>query len=91
MEILNELHQFVDMAEKNRKYPPNTAQGRRAALNLFETVLTQDEKESLDLIQERMQEIYLSLISKYKDSFSWYSDRLRIFIDGICFGELCMA
>lgn len=60
----------MDLAEKNRKYPANTAHGRRAALKLFDTVLNADERESLDLIQERIGEIYLSLISKHKDSFS---------------------
>ncbi len=70
MEEFQKLYEFIDLAEKNRKYPVNTAHGRRAALNLFDTVLTQDEKESLSLIQERMKEIYLSLISKHKDAFS---------------------
>lgn len=64
------LHEFVDLAEKNRKYPANTAHGRRAALKLFDTVLNPDERESLDLIQERIGEIFLSLISKHKDAFS---------------------
>jgi len=72
-EELQKLYEFIDLAEKNRKYPANTAHGRRAALNLFDTVLTQDEKESLTLIQERMKEIYLSLISKHKDVFSMAS------------------
>jgi len=64
------LHEFINLAQKNRKYPANTAHGRRAALKLFETVLHADELESLDLIDERIQEIYLSLISKHKDTFS---------------------
>lgn len=64
------LYEFVDLAEKNRKYPANTAHGRRAALKLFETVLHPDERQSLDLIKERVEEIYLSLISRHKDSFS---------------------
>lgn len=64
------LYEFIGLAQKNRKYPNNTAQGKRAALKLFETVLHPDELESLDLIEERMKEIYLSLISRHKDSFS---------------------
>ncbi len=70
IEEFQKLSEFIDLAEKNRKYPANTAHGRRAALHLFDTVLTQEEKESLELIEERMKEIYLNLISKHKDAFS---------------------
>ena len=70
MNEFNKLYEFITLAEKNRKYPVNTAHGRRAALKLFETVLHPDELESLDLIKERMKEIYLSLISTHKNNFS---------------------
>ena len=70
MDNLKQLYDFIHLAQKNRKYPNNTAHGKRAALKLFETVLHPDELESLQLIEERMKEIYLSLISKYKDDFS---------------------
>ncbi len=70
MDIFIKLYDFIDLAEKNRKYPPNTAHGKRAAVKLFETVITVDERQSLKLLEERMEEIYLSLISKYKDTFS---------------------
>lgn len=70
MNTIKSLYEFINLAQKNRKYPANTAHGRRAALKLFETVLHPDELESLPLIEERMQEIYLSLISKHKETFS---------------------
>src|SRR3989344_4721743 len=70
MNELDKLSEFINLAQKNRKYPPNTAHGRRAALKLFATVLHPDERESLDLIEERMKEIYLSLISKHRENFS---------------------
>src|SRR5438309_906563 len=70
MNTFKELYEFINLAEKNRKYPANTAHGKRAALKLFETTLHPDELESLELIEERMKEIYLSLISKHKDAFS---------------------
>src|SRR3989338_3031270 len=70
MSEFNKLYEFINLEKKNRKYPTNTAHGRRAALKLFETVLHPDELESLDLIEERMKEIYLSLISKHKENFS---------------------
>jgi hypothetical protein len=70
MNEFNALYEFINLAQKNRKYPANTAHGRRAALKLFETVLHPDELESLDLIEERMKEIYLSLISEHRKTFS---------------------
>lgn len=73
MDEFNKLYEFVDLAKKNRKYPANTAHGRRAALKLFDTVVTPDERQSLKLLEERMNEIYLNLISKHKSSFSMKS------------------
>ncbi len=70
MDEFKALYEFIDLAQKNRKYPNNTAQGKRASLKLFETVIHPDELESLDLIEERMKEIFLSLVSRYKDNFS---------------------
>ncbi len=70
MDEYQKLYEFITLAEKNRKYPANTAHGRRAALKLFETVLNPDERESLDLIEQRANEIYLTLISRHKDNFS---------------------
>jgi hypothetical protein len=70
MTEFKKLYEFISLAQKNRKYPANTAHGIRAALKLFETVLHPDELEDLSLIEERMKEIYLSLISKHKDTFS---------------------
>jgi hypothetical protein len=66
----SKLYEFIDLAEKNRKYPANTAHGRRAALKLFETALNLDELESLDLIQQRIEEIYLTLIARHKNTYS---------------------
>ncbi|OGZ69518.1 MAG: hypothetical protein A3D44_03850 [Candidatus Staskawiczbacteria bacterium RIFCSPHIGHO2_02_FULL_42_22] len=70
MNEFNALYEFINLAQKNRKYPANTAHGRRAALKLFETVLHPDELEDLRLIEEKMKEIYLDLISKHRDTFS---------------------
>jgi len=73
MNVIDSLYEFITLAEKNRKYPANTAHGRRTAVKLFETVLHPDELESLELVKERMKEIYLSLISRHKDTFSMQS------------------
>ncbi len=70
MNTLKDIQEFINLAQKNRKYPANTAHGKRAALKLFETVLHPDELESLELIEDRMKEIYLSLISRHQHTFS---------------------
>lgn len=70
MNTLKDIYEFINLAQKNRKYPQNTAHGKRAALKLFETVLHPDELESLELIEDRMKEIYLSLISRHQHTFS---------------------
>lgn len=70
MNTVKDIHDFINLAQKNRKYADNTAHGKRAALKLFETVLHPDELESIELIEERMKEIYLSLISHHQNTFS---------------------
>ena len=70
MNDIQNLYEFISLAEKNRKYPANTAHGKRAALKLFETVLHPDELESLALVESRIKEIFLSLISTYREKFN---------------------
>lgn len=51
------LIEFVDVAEKNRKYGPNTALAFKAALRLFEKELNEQEKESVDVFRDRLEQI----------------------------------
>ena len=51
------FNDFVNAAERSRKYPRNTAIGYRAALRLYEQVLKDEEKESIDTFKERLEDI----------------------------------
>jgi hypothetical protein len=70
MNSFKDLDDFIDLAEKNRKYPENTAQGLRAALKVFGKELKPDEFSSIDLIEERFDEIFLEVLNSNKDKFS---------------------
>ena len=85
MTSVKELKEFIDYAEKNRKYASETAKGRRAALKLFEDELNDDEKSSIDLVEERFDRIYQSVFQKNKQnittsSLETYKGRVRSLI-----------
>lgn len=67
---VQELSDFIERAVKSRKYPESTAQGLRAALKLFESVLNHEEKESLDLFKKNIDPIYQSVATKYGREYS---------------------
>lgn len=58
---IQDLYEFIDRAEKNRKYPTATASGLKAALRLFEAELNEDEKSSVDLFKKNLEQIYHSV------------------------------
>jgi hypothetical protein len=64
------LYEFIERAAKSRKYPDNTAQGLKAALKLFESVLNDDERNSLDMFRQNLNQIYQSVTVKNGKSFS---------------------
>jgi site-specific recombinase XerD len=70
MKDITKLYEFIDVALKNRKYSVNTAQGIRTALKLFEEVLTDDEKASIDKFSENLNNIFLDVTEKNKTRFS---------------------
>jgi len=57
------LFDFVDAAEKNRKYGSNTATGLRVALHLFEPELNDQERESIETFKNNLTEIYQNVYS----------------------------
>lgn len=63
---IKEIKEFIDYAERNRKYAPETARARRAALALFEQVLNEDEINSVEMIRERFEQIYSNVFQKNK-------------------------
>lgn len=67
MKKFSELFEFIDKAEKSRKYPQNTADGLRTALKLFETHLNDEELNSLDKFKENLGQIHQTIFNKNKN------------------------
>ena len=62
-----DLYNFIDFAKGNRKYAENTANGLKSALKIFEKVLNIDELNSVDLVEENIEEIFINVVAKNKD------------------------
>jgi hypothetical protein len=67
MNKFNDLYDFIDFAKSNRKYPSNTANGLKSALKIFEKELNLDELNSINLIEDNIDEIFINVVSKNKD------------------------
>ena len=86
MEKFNNIYTFIDFAKGNRKYPANTANNLKSALKIFEKVLTDDELNSISLLEDRIEEIFISVINSNKNksigSLNTYKARvLRVLKD----------
>lgn len=66
----NKLFDFIDVAQKNRKYAPNTSTTFRTPLRLIEVELSDEEKGSLDLLKGRLDAIIHNIYSKNTTSLS---------------------
>ncbi|HWY79306.1 MAG TPA: hypothetical protein VNW29_03020 [Candidatus Sulfotelmatobacter sp.] len=64
MNNLQSLFSFIDVAEKNRKYPITTANNLRGALRKIEAELNDEEKASLDKLLENINQIFHTLYQK---------------------------
>ncbi|MEI7424564.1 MAG: hypothetical protein WCK10_00350 [Candidatus Staskawiczbacteria bacterium] len=62
-----DLYNFIDFAKGNRKYAENTANGLKSSLKIFEKELNIDELNSIDLIEDNIEEIFINVVSKNKD------------------------
>jgi hypothetical protein len=75
-----DLYEFIDFAKSNRKYPENTANGLKSALKIFEKELNIDELNSVDLVEDNIEEIFINVVSKNKNkgigSLNTYKGRL---------------
>lgn len=67
MSNIQDLYDFIEQAKGDRNYAPNTALGRRAALQLYEKQLTEEEKASTDVLHERLDRIAQVVDSKNKN------------------------
>src|SRR5581483_1294341 len=66
----NNLYEFVDRAKRNRKYPENTAVSLKAALNLYQPELNDDEQNSLEKFEENFNQISQNVFRKNANEFS---------------------
>ena len=67
MHKYSNLYEFIDFAKGNRKYPENTANGLKSALKIFEKELNIDELNSVDLVEDNIEEIFINAVSNNKD------------------------
>lgn len=67
--VVIELKDFINIAERDRKYASSTATGYRVALGLFEKELNDKERESLQTFKEHLEEIYQNVYRNNKTKF----------------------
>ena len=67
MHKYSDLYNFIDFAKGNRKYAENTTNGLRSALKIFEKELNIDELNSINLVEDNIEEIFINVVSKNKD------------------------
>lgn len=83
--VIKDLYDFIDTALRNRKYPPNTAQGYKAALRVFDTELNDDERGSVQKTIDNIDQISNLVFSKKKisaASLATYKSRLtKVVVD----------
>lgn len=68
--VMDTLRDFIDSAERSRKYPTNTAVALKNALKLFEAELNEEEALSLDTFKDHLDQIYHSVFEKNKNRMS---------------------
>jgi len=68
--IMKDLEDFINAAEKSRKYPRSTAAAKRSALRLFGAELNDYEAQSLDSFEKNFEQIYQEVVNKNKANMS---------------------
>lgn len=64
------LNDFINSAQKSRKYMENTATNYRTPLRLIIPELTDEEKNSLDLVKKNLDQIFTTLYNKNSSKLS---------------------
>lgn len=67
---ISQIYEFIDSAAHSRKYPANTASSLKTALRLFEGELTDEEKDSIELVQKNLNTIYRAVYEKNKTKYT---------------------
>lgn len=68
--VVEQLKNFITAAQKSRKYNPNTASGIRSALRLFEKELNDEERKSLELLRQNLEQVYHQVGQKNMSSYN---------------------
>ncbi len=68
--MLEKLKDFINTAQKNRKYASNTASGLRAALKLFEPQLNDQEREDVNVLKSNIEKIAGEVFAVNKSQFT---------------------
>lgn len=61
---------FIDAAQKSRKYLPGTANNLRRSIKILESSLNEQEKGSLDLVSEHIDQIFYEYYQQNQASVS---------------------
>lgn len=67
---VKDLYTFIETAEKNRKYLGATPANMQTSLRFIENELTEEEKNSVELIEKNLEQIFTSLYSKHRSKLS---------------------
>jgi len=67
------LVEFITTAEKNRNYPAATGVAFRNAIAKFVDLLNEEEKQSVDLFENRIEQIFRDFVEKNKQKMTMKS------------------
>lgn len=67
MNKFSDLYDFIDIAQSNRKYTESVANNLKSSLKIFGKELNEEELGSVDIIKDRIQEIFISVANNNKN------------------------
>ncbi|MEK7562461.1 MAG: hypothetical protein AAB509_02175 [Patescibacteria group bacterium] len=80
MNKFSDLYDFVGLAQSNRKYTESVVNNLKSSLKIFGKELNEEELGSVDVVKDRIQEIFISVVSNNKNknigSLNTYKARL---------------
>lgn len=70
MNAIQTLLDFISAAERSRKYLPKMAANRKTPLRVIEPILTEDEKTSITVLKDNIDNIFQALFAKNPSKMS---------------------
>lgn len=70
MNAIDKLTEFINRAEKDRKYPSNTAVAFKRPLLLIASELTDEEKNSLEILESHIDQIFNTIYHRGNSNLS---------------------